>query len=117
MAQSYRDLIAWQKSMELVAAIYRESKTFPSDERFGLISQIRRSAVSVPSNIAEGEGRKSNGEFRQFLRTAAGSLAEVETQLTIAGMLGYLPARRVDELLLCTSEIGRIINGLIAAKR
>jgi four helix bundle protein len=115
MGKSYRDLIAWQKGIELVAAIYRETKAFPPDEIFGLTSQLRRASVSIPSNIAEGQARKSTGEFKHFLHLALGSLAEVETQLTITAVLVYLPQRRVDELLLITNELGRILNGLLNA--
>ena len=81
MVQSYRDLVAWNKAMELVTEIYRVTKKFPKEELFGLMSQLRRAAVSIPSNIAEGKGRLSKGEFRQFLGNARGSLAEVETQI------------------------------------
>ena len=81
MVQSYRDLVAWNKAMELVTEIYRVTKQFPKEELFGLMSQLRRAAVSIPSNIAEGKGRLSKGEFRQFLGNARGSLAEVETQI------------------------------------
>ncbi len=115
MASSYRDLIAWQKSIELVPAIYQLTKTFPHDELYGLTTQLRRAAVSVPSNIAEGQGRKSNGEFRHFLYTAVGSLMEIETQLIIAGKLGYARQPAVEDLLSSTAELGRILNGLIAA--
>ena len=89
MAQSYRDLIAWNKAMELVTEIYRVTHNFPKEELFGLMSQLRRAAVSIPSNIAEGKGRLSKGEFRQFLGNARGSLAELETQILIAQNLNY----------------------------
>ena len=79
MVMSYRDLVAWNKAMELVTEIYRMTHNFPKEELFGLMSQLRRAAVSIPSNIAEGKGRLSKGEFRQFLGNARGSLAEVET--------------------------------------
>lgn len=113
MGQSYRDLIAWQKGIALVATIYRITQNFPKDELYGLTSQLRRAAVSIPSNIAEGQGRKSNPEFRHFLHNAAGSLMEVETQLTIAAVLCYLSREKEAELLNQTNELGRIINGLI----
>lgn len=113
MGKSYRDLIAWQKGIGLVAEVYRVTRAFPKEEQYGLTSQLRRAAVSVPSNIAEGQGRKSNGEFRRFLHNAAGSLMEVETQLTIAGVLQFMAQPQVDELLARTSELGRILNGLI----
>jgi len=113
LGQSYRDLIAWQKGIELVAAIYHVTQTFPKEELYGLTSQLRRAAVSIPSNIAEGQGRKSKAEFRHFLHNAAGSLVEVETQLTISAVLGYLRREKEADLLNRTNELGRIINGLI----
>ncbi len=97
--QSYKELLVWQQAMELVSAIYRATKMFPREELYGLTSQLRRSAVSVPSNIAEGQGRATRGEFIQFLGHARGSLFEVETQLLIAGHLGYLSAGDSGPLL------------------
>jgi len=88
--RTYRDLVAWQKGIDLCELIYRASAAFPSHELYGLTSQIRRAAVSVPSNIAEGAGRITNGEFVQALGHARGSLLEIETQLTIALRFGYL---------------------------
>src|SRR3974390_1580167 len=87
---SYTDLVVWQKAVELVTEIYKATSTFPREEMFGLTSQMRRSAVSVPSNIAEGQGRATKGEFIQFLAHARGSLFELETQVLIAGELGDL---------------------------
>ena len=113
MGQSYRDLIAWQKGIALVATIYRVTQVFPKEELYGLTSQLRRAAVSIPSNIAEGQGRKSNPEFRHFLHNAAGSVMEVETQVTIAAVLGYLTSEKEAEPLNQTNELGRILNGLI----
>jgi four helix bundle protein len=110
--QGHRDLIAWQKAMELVTAIYKVSRTWPDDERYGLTAQIRRAAVSVPSNLAEGHGRNSRGEFHHFIGQARGSLLEVETQLEIARNLGYLKAETADQLIQKTTELGRIITGL-----
>lgn len=115
MGRSYKDLVAWQKAMELVTATYRASAKFPKDELFGLTSQLRRAAVSVPSNIAEGQGRLSEREFRYFLGQSRGSLMEVETQLQIAENLGYLQAEEVKVLLKSCAEVGRILNGLIAS--
>jgi four helix bundle protein len=86
--QSYRDLISWQKAMDLAEAIYRETRTFPKQELYGITSQLRRAAISIPSNIAEGQGRRSTGEFRQFLGHALGSLLEVETQFADGGPVG-----------------------------
>src|SRR5512138_1747723 len=91
MSTSYRDLIAWQKAVRFVVLIYQITALFPKDERFGLISQLRRAAVSIASNIAEGRGRLTPGEFRQMLGNARGSLLEVETQLHIAAELDFLP--------------------------
>lgn len=94
MASDHEKLIVWQKSMKLVTEIYQVSRKFPKEEMYGLTSQMRRSAVSVPSNIAEGKGRHTNPEFCQFLIHARGSLLELETQIQIAGDLGYLKIRR-----------------------
>jgi four helix bundle protein len=113
MGSSYRDLVAWQKGIQLVLLIYRETQGFPRDELYGLTSQLRRAAVSVPSNIAEGQGRKSSKEFRHFLHNAVGSLMEIETQLTLAQLLGYLNQSHTVDLLKRTNELGRICNGLI----
>src|SRR5512135_2077752 len=88
--KNYRDLIAWQKAMDLVEMVYRLTKDFPKDEIYTLTSQIRRAVVSVPANIAEGQGRASDGEFHRFLTIAHGSLRELETHLFIAQRLGYL---------------------------
>jgi four helix bundle protein len=107
-----RDLRVWQKSMQLVTDIYRETATFPQLEVYRLTNQVRRAAVSVPSNIAEGCGRSSKKEFSQFPCHARGSLLEVETQVDIARNLGYLSDDSARELLLKTNEIGRMLNGL-----
>jgi four helix bundle protein len=115
MAQSYKDLVAWQKSMDLVMEIYRATEEFPKHELYGLTSQIRRAAVSVPSNIAEGQAHFSKPEFRHFLRHARGSLAETETQLLIARRLNYLAQPPTEKLIAAVSEVGRILNGLIAS--
>ncbi len=110
--QSYRQLIAWQKAMELVKQIYNLTKSFPKEEIYGLTSQIRRAAVSVPSNIAEGQGRDSTKEFIHHLSIAYGSLMEVETQVLIAESLNYLKSEETSLILEKTAEVGRIINGL-----
>jgi four helix bundle protein len=112
---TYKDLVAWQKGIELVTAVYRATREFPKEEMYGLTSQLRRAAVSVPSNIAEGQARYSHHEFQHFLRTARGSLAEVETQPVIARNLEYLQEKDLKELMRSTSELGRILNALIAA--
>jgi four helix bundle protein len=113
--RSYKDLVAWKKSMDLVTAVYRASQGFPKEEIFGLVSQIRRAAVSVPSNIAEGHARTSRKEFQYFLSNARGSLAELETQLTIAHQLAYIDETGINQLLDRLGEVGRILNGLLAS--
>src|SRR4029077_7317725 len=115
VVQSYRGLIAWQKSMDLVAAVYCCTQTFPRAETYGLVSQLRRAAVSVPSNIAEGHARQSTGEFKQFLGHARGSLVEIETQILIAQRLGYIDSAKSGHLLDRTAEIGKILSGLLRA--
>ena len=111
--KSFRDLIAWQKSMTLVTQIYSITRDFPDDERFGLTSQIRRSAVSVPSNIAEGYGRNSTRDYVRFLQIASGSLYELQTQLEIGSNLGYLAGQNFQTALDSSNEVGRILSGLI----
>jgi four helix bundle protein len=111
----FNDLIAWQKAMDLVEEIYRATKQFPKEEMFGLTSQLRRAAVSIPSNIAEGQSRRSSKEFVQFLSIAQGSLSEVETQLLIAMRLQYIAEERSHGLLQQVAELGRILNGLAEA--
>ena len=115
MGRFYKDLVAWRKAMELVTATYRASAKFPKDELFGLTSQLRRAAISIPSNIAEGQGRLSEKEFRYFLGQSRGSLMEVETQIQIAQNLGYLQSHEAEVLLESCAEVGRILNGLLAS--
>ena len=103
----------WRHAIELVSLIYRTSASWPADERFGLISQIRRASVSVPSNIAEGHSRASRGEYLQFLGHARGSLAEVETQIEIASNLGFLPADRIPAVKSAIDEVSRMLTSLI----
>jgi len=117
MADSFRDLIAWQKAMALVTEIYRVTESFPSREIYGLTNQLRRAAVSVASNIAEGKGRVSKKEFAQFLANARGSLCEVQTQLEIGKNLGYLADETFADLDDRAREAGRIINGLMRKVR
>ena len=112
--KNYRELIVWQKSMDLVVLIYQSSRSFPKEELYGLTSQIRRAAVSIPSNIAEGQSRQSTAEFRNFLSIAQGSRAEVETQIMIANRLGYLSPQVTEQVLNLTEEIKRMIYSLIA---
>ena len=103
--RNYQDLIAWQKAMDLVEGIYRMSRTFPKDELYGLVSQIRRAAVSVPSNMG------SVREFAQFLRIAHGSLREVETQVLIAQRLSYIDPAEASRTLGIASEVGKLVTG------
>ena len=110
---SYKDLIAWQRGMELVTMIYDATDGFPANEQYGLVSQLRRAAVSVPSNIAEGKAHYSNRDFVRFLRHARGSLAEIETQVLIAHQRKYLPDATMAQLTQKLDEVGRILSGLI----
>ena len=110
--QSYRDLVVWQKGIELAKLLYPLSAQFPSEEKFGLISQIRRAAVSIPSNIAEGQARHTTGEFVQFISHAEGSAAEVDTQLFLAVELDF---KRNEQAARCFDLIGderRMLNAL-----
>jgi len=113
-AKGYRDLVVWQKSMSLVAGIYSATKKFPKEEIYTLTSQIRRSAISIPSNIAEGSSKYSNKEFLRFLAIARGSVAELETQLLISKDLAYIPTTEIESLIENTSEVARMLNGLLA---
>lgn len=109
----HKRLGVWKKSIEFVAAIYEKTKAFPKEELFGLSQQMRRSAVSIPSNIAEGCSRKGNQETMQFLYIATGSLSETETQLIIANKVGYLSNADLEVLILNLDEIKRMLIGLI----
>lgn len=113
IVQSYRDLIVWKKSMSLVLDVYRSTNAFPKTETYGLMSQLRRSAVSIPSNIAEGQARLSTAEFKQSLGHARGSLMEVETCILLAQELNYLESNQCEKLLAGTAEVGKILNGLL----
>ncbi len=115
--QSYKELVVWQKAMKLVADVYAVTKDMPREEVYGLTSQIRRSAVSVPSNIAEGQGRATKGEFVQFLCHARGSLFELETQMQIAQRLQYIQSDAARGLLDNLTEVARILNGLLTSLR
>jgi four helix bundle protein len=110
---SHRDLIVWQKSMNLAVAAYRLTASFPRDELYGLTSQIRRSAASVPANIAEGYGRESAGSYAQHLKIAQGSLKEFETHLELSHRIGLLDAKGLDETNLMSDEIGKMLRSLI----
>jgi four helix bundle protein len=115
LGESYKDLVAWRKAMDLVTEIYLVTRAFPREEVYGLTSQLRRAAVSVPSNIAEGQARFSQKEFHHFLSLARGSLVEIETQLMIAQNLDYLSLQQIRPLLDKTAELGKVLNGLIAS--
>jgi len=115
MGQSYRDPIAWQKAMALLTQLYQSTQTFPREERYGLTNQLRRAAVSVPSNIAEGQARFSAKEFHRFLSNARGSPVGIETQIQIAVHLAYLTSAEGNRLSEATAELGRILNGLLAS--
>jgi four helix bundle protein len=110
--QSYRDLLVWQKGTALALEIYRVTQRFPSDERFGLTAQLRRAAVSVPSNIAEGQARRTTGEFIQFLSHAEGSLAEVDTQIYLAQQLGYGLEEELSSFSSQINELRKMLNAL-----
>jgi four helix bundle protein len=112
-AKRHSDLIAWQKAMNLVETVYQITKGFPKEETYGLTSQLRRAAVSVPSNIAEGHSRTGGREFIHGLSIAHGSLSEVETQVEIARRLGYITESQQLSISRIASETGRLINGLL----
>lgn len=110
---SYKDLIVWQQAMDLAVAVYGATKTWPREELYGLTSQVRRAAASVPSNIAEGYGREVRGSYQQFLRIAQGSLKELETQLIIAQRTGIAPKATTDPLLSGAESVGKLLRLLI----
>lgn len=116
-ARNYRRLTVWQKAMDLTAGVYELTRSLPDTERFGLISQLRRAAVSIPSNIAEGEGRGNDKEFIQYFRIAHGSLQEVETQLYLTQRLLLANEQQTEPLLDLAAEVGRLINGLLRSLR
>jgi len=113
MLRSYRDLLVWQKAVELALLVYRFSEGFPKHEIYGLTSQVRRAGVSVPSNIAEGYGRGSRREYIQFLSIAQGSLKEMETQTIIAQRLGYATLSQSDSVLSECEVVGKMLGSLI----
>ena len=110
--QSYRDLLVWQKGIVLSKMIYSLTAKFPSEEKFGLISQMRRAAVSVPSNIAEGQARNTTGEFVLFISHAEGSLAELDTQLILAVELAFVSTDKAGPCFSLIQELRRMLNGL-----
>ena len=109
--RSYRDLLVWQQAMDLAQALYRATKCFPSEERYGLVAQLRRAAVSVASNIAEGHAR-SLGDYLRHLLVSSGSLTEIETQLILSSRLGFLPTDETESLLKSCDQIGRMLGAL-----
>ena len=112
MIKDFKDLIVWQKAMEFVAEVYRLVKKLPKEELFALSNQIRRAAISIPSNIAEGQGRNSTKEFIQFLAIAKGSKAELETQLLLCVKINYLINSDIDTAINLIQEVGKMINAL-----
>lgn len=114
MIKSYKDLIVWQKSFELSIKIFKVTTSFPKSELYGLVSQMRRAAVSIPSNIAEGCARGYKQEYIQFLRTAFGSAAELETQILLARELKYLNISEYSYLSLLLTEIMKMLNKLLS---
>ena len=113
MAQSFRDLIVWQRAMQLTLSVYKLTQSFPREEQYGLTSQIRRSVVSIPSNIAEGQGRSTAGEFRQFLGIAKGSNCEVQTQLEIARALKMGDPHLIAEAESLADEVREMLFGIL----
>jgi four helix bundle protein len=111
--KSYRDLLVWQKGIDLVVVAYKATATFPTSELYGLTSQIRRAATSIPANIAEGYGRGSRKEYLQFLQIAQGSLKELETHFIVSERLVYLTTAQTEGLLTQTDELGRMLGSLI----
>jgi len=110
---TYRDLLVWQRAMALVNEIYKISQSFPAMEIYGLTSQVRRCAVSIPSNIAEGYGRRSTGDYKRFLQVATGSLFELQTQIEIVFNLSYINKDKFDFLFEKTNELDRMLSSLI----
>jgi four helix bundle protein len=108
----YRELVVWQKAMEMAVAVYNLTRKFPREEVYGLASQMRRAAVSIPSNIAEGQGRGAGNEFAHYLRIARSSIQELETQLILAGRLEYITASEVERALADADETSRLVLGL-----
>lgn len=117
MGQSFKDLVVWQRSVELTVDIYKLTSTFPDSERFGLTNQMRRAAVSIASNIAEGYGRATKGEYVQFLGHARGSCSELETQLVITKKLKFGLPENLDSAESLCSDVGRLLGALMKSIR
>lgn len=115
--QTHKDLKVWQQSKDLVSKIYRLTATFPKEEIYSLTAQIKRSAISIPSNIAEGSARESNKEYIRFLYIALGSLAELDTQLLIANDLEFIKSDEYQKLSIMLDEIGKMLSGLISYRK
>jgi len=113
----HRDLLVWQKAMRLAVDVHRATATFPRSELFGLTSQLRRAAISIPSNLAEGSARRTTPDFLSFVHIARGSQAELDTQLRLARDFGYLSEANFSDLQLHTEEIGRLLTAVIAGLR
>jgi four helix bundle protein len=111
IVRTYRDLVAWQRAMDLACAVYQLTAGFPKDELYGLARQVRGAAVSVPSNLAEGQARGPR-EFKRFLKIGLGSLQELETQLLLAERLGFISSQQVKPAMDLAGEVGRLLNGL-----
>ncbi|MFC2050813.1 four helix bundle protein [Chloroflexota bacterium] len=111
---SYKDLIVWQRSMDLVEIVYRLTRKLPTSERWGLVSQMRKAVVSVPSNIAEGYGRQATGEYRHHLSIGRASLLELETQVLLSQRLGYLRQGEIDDILNNIQEISKMLTSLVS---
>lgn len=109
---SYRDLVVWQRAMDLAKGVYEYTRCFPREEVYGIASQIRRAVVSIAANIAEGQSRETTGEFRQFLGIARGSLAELDTLLNLASDFGYGDTKTAAALMGMSDEVGRLLSGL-----
>ena len=112
---NYRELIAWQKAMDLVVEVYKLSRAFPPEELYALTNQLRRAAVSVPSNIAEGQGRGVGSDFARFLRISVGSVQEAQTQMLVAERLQYVRHEDVAPVLALSEEVARVTRGLLAS--
>jgi four helix bundle protein len=113
--KNYQELIVWQKAMDLVEEVYTVSRNFPREEIYGLTSQLRRAAISIPSNVAEGQGRRTIPDFLRHLSIAYGSLRELETQILIATRLGYLAQGKCYDVMNMAAEVGRLLNGLMSS--
>jgi four helix bundle protein len=112
--KAHKKLVLWHKAVHLVVSVYEVTRRFPASERFGLAAQMQRAAVSIPSNVAKGAGRKGRKEYLQFVYTARGSLSELDTQIEIAGLLGYLKPDESSKLQAEIDEVSRLLNGVVA---